>query len=244
MLNGKTVIVTGSRRGIGLSIAHAFAKQGANVVLNGVHSIPEETLKEFEQYEGSIHSVAADVSQYEEAKKLVDETIQQFGTVDILVNNAGITRDGLFIRMEEEDFNRVLSVNLTSCFNMMRLVSPILIKKRSGSIINLSSVVGATGNAGQANYAASKAGIVGLTKSVARELGSRGICVNAIAPGFIDTDMTQELSERVREDIIKSIPLKRLGSVEDIARASIFLATNPYITGQVLHVNGGMHMAD
>jgi 3-oxoacyl-[acyl-carrier protein] reductase len=178
----------------------------------------------------------------DDAKKLITEAKETFGSVDVLINNAGITRDMLLMRMKEEEFDSVINVNLKGTFNTTQQVSSIMLKQKSGTIINMSSVVGLTGNAGQANYAASKAGVIGLTKSVARELASRGITCNAIAPGFIETDMTDVLSDKVKEATVAQIPLKKLGQVEDIARAAVFLATNKYITGQVINVDGGMVM--
>lgn len=242
MLNGQTVIVTGSSRGIGRGIALRFAEAGANIVLNGRKEADPLLVAEIEKFGVETLFVAADVQHEEEAKKLIQEAHARFGRIDVLVNNAGITNDKLLMRMSQADFNEVLAVNLTGTFNTIQQVSSILLKQKSGTIINLSSVVGLTGNAGQANYAASKAGVLGLTKSVARELSSRGITCNAIAPGYIDTEMTDVLSERVKEAAKTQIPLKRFGSVEDVAEAALFLATNRYITGQVLNVDGGMVM--
>ena len=242
MLKEKTVVITGSSRGIGRGIALQFAKEGANIVLNARKEIPQELIDEIEAFGVKTHVVLGDVQHMDDAKRLVTEAKEVFGSVDVLINNAGITRDMLLMRMKEEEFDSVINVNLKGTFNTTQQVSSIMLKQRSGAIINLSSVVGLTGNAGQANYAASKAGVIGLTKSVARELASRGITCNAIAPGFIETDMTEVLSDKVKEATIGQIPLKKLGQVEDVARAAVFLATNKYITGQVINVDGGMVM--
>lgn len=188
------------------------------------------------------HCFIGDVSDFDSAKQLIDETKEVFGSVDILVNNAGITNDKLLMRMSEDDFDSILNVNLNGTFNTIRHASSVMLKQRSGTIINLSSVIGQIGNAGQANYAASKAGVIGLTKSAARELAARGITVNAIAPGFIETDMTDELSDKVKELSKQQIPLNRFGTVEDVAKAAVFLSENKYITGQVINIDGGMVM--
>ncbi len=242
MLKNQTVVITGSSRGIGRGLAIEFAKNGANIVLNARKEIDQELIDELNSYGVKTHVVLGDIQYFEEAKKLITEAKEVFGSVDVLINNAGITRDMLLMRMKEEEFDSVINVNLKGTFNTIQHVSSIMLKQKSGTIINLSSVVGLTGNAGQANYAASKAGVIGLTKSVARELSSRGITCNAIAPGFIETDMTDVLSDKVKEATIAQIPLKKLGQVEDIARAAVFLATNKYITGQVINVDGGMVM--
>lgn len=238
----KTVVVTGSRRGIGLGIALEFAKLGANVVLNGTREIDAETLAQFDAYPGEVMTFVGDVSKFDVAESFINEVKECFGRIDVLVNNAGITRDGLLMRMSESDFDDVMNINLKGYFNMIRFATPVFVKQKSGSIINITSIVGVTGNAGQANYAASKAGIIGLTKSVAKEIGSRGITVNAIAPGYIDTDMTQALPEKIRNEWEKQIPVRRFGTVEDIAKACVFLAETKYVTGQVLNVNGGLYM--
>ncbi len=242
MLTEKTVVITGSSRGIGRGLAIQFAKEGANIVLNARKAIESELIKEIESYGVKTHVVLGDIQYFNEAKKLIDEAKATFGSIDVLINNAGITRDMLLMRMKEEEFDSVINVNLKGTFNTIQHVSSIMLKQKSGTIINLSSVIGLTGNAGQVNYAASKAGVIGLTKSVARELSSRGITCNAIAPGFIETDMTDVLSEKVKEATIAQIPLKKLGQVQDIASAAVFLATNKYITGQVINVDGGMVM--
>ncbi|MGF2055789.1 3-oxoacyl-[acyl-carrier-protein] reductase [Vagococcus fluvialis] len=242
MLKNKTVVITGSSRGIGRGLAIQFAKEGANIVLNARKEIALELIEEIESYGVKTHVVLGDIQYMDDAKKLITEAKETFGSVDVLINNAGITRDMLLMRMKEEEFDSVINVNLKGTFNTTQQVSSIMLKQKSGTIINMSSVVGLTGNAGQANYAASKAGVIGLTKSVARELASRGITCNAIAPGFIETDMTDVLSDKVKEATVAQIPLKKLGQVEDIARAAVFLATNKYITGQVINVDGGMVM--
>lgn len=245
-LKGKTAIVTGASRGIGRAIALRLADMGANLVLNYRSSIQgtEDIIKEIEEKGVKAIAVQADISKFEEAEKLVKAAVDTFTSIDILVNNAGITKDGLLLRMKEEDFDSVINVNLKGAFNTIKHVSGIMLKQRSGKIINISSVVGITGNVGQLNYAAAKAGILGLTKSAARELGSRGITVNAVAPGFIQTDMTEVLSDKVKENIKGTIPLKTLGTPEDVANLIGFLASDmaSYITGQVINVDGGMVM--
>ena len=246
MLQGKCAVITGASRGIGREIALQFAKEGANIVLN-YRSSEEEALelkKELDKLGSNTLTIKADVSNFDEAENLIKEAKNTFGKVDILVNNAGITKDTLLIRMKEEDFDKVIEVNLKGAFNCLRAVSPIMIRQKEGKIINMSSVVGVVGNAGQVNYSASKAGVIGMTKSLAREIGSKNINVNAIAPGFIDTDMTKVLSEDQKKNIISSVPLKRLGQVGDIANLAVFLASDKsnYITGQVIHVDGGMAM--
>lgn len=241
-LKGKTVIVTGSSRGIGEAIAEAYAKRGANIVLNARKPIAEEKIAHLESFGVIVKTILGDVSEFETAKEIVSQTKELFGSVDVLVNNAGITRDKLIMRMDEEDFDATYQVNLKGTFNMIRHALPIMLKQRSGSIINISSVVGETGNTGQANYAASKAGIIGLTKSVAREAATRGITCNAIAPGFIETEMTDVLSEKIQEQMLTQIPLKRFGKAEEVANTAVFLSENTYITGQTISVNGGMYM--
>lgn len=244
MLKGKTALVTGAGRGIGKAIALKLAAEGANMVLNCVNSKDEteQAVKEIEGLGVRALAVQADVSIFNEAKELVDKTKEEFGSIDILVNNAGITRDGLIMRMSEGDFDRVIEVNLKGIFNCSRHVVPIMVKQRSGRIINITSIVGLMGNAGQANYAASKAGVIGLTKSLAKEIGSRSITVNAVAPGFIETDMTAGLSEKLIEAAKENIALQRLGKPENVADAVYFLASpmGEYITGQVITVDGGM----
>lgn len=241
-LKGKTVIVTGSSRGIGEAIAEAYAKRGANIVLNARKPIAEEKVTNLESYGVTVKTLLGDVSDFQTAKEIVSQAKELFGSVDVLVNNAGITRDKLIMRMDEEDFDATYQVNLKGTFNMIRHALPLMLKQRAGSIINISSVVGETGNTGQANYAASKAGIIGLTKSVAREAATRGITCNAIAPGFIETEMTDVLSEKIQEQMLTQIPLKRFGKAEEVANTAVFLSENTYITGQTISVNGGMYM--
>ena len=233
MLQGKTAVVTGAAKGIGKAIALAFAKEGCNIVLNYHSSLDDET---------TCMPVQGDVSDFAFAADMMKKVKKELGSVDILVNNAGITKDMLLMRMTEEQFDSVIQTNLKGTFNMIRHASSIMLKQRSGAIINMSSVVGVMGNVGQANYAASKAGIIGLTKSTAKELAARGVTCNAIAPGFVETDMTAALSEDLQKQMLETIPLKRYGQVDDIAQAAVFLAKNTYITGQVLHVDGGMCM--
>ena len=242
MSKGKTVVVTGAAKGIGYAIALAFAKEGANIVLNYRSNVAQEAIQQIESYGVSCLPIQADVSKFDEAERLIKEAKKACGSIDVLVNNAGITRDGLLMRMSEEDFDAVINTNLKGAFNTIRHASSILLKQRSGAIINISSVVGVMGNAGQANYAASKAGIIGLTRSTARELAPRGITCNAIAPGFIESDMTAVLKDDVKAKMLEAIPLHRFGTVDDVAQAAVFLASHPYVTGQVLHVDGGMVM--
>ncbi len=242
MLKEKTVFVTGAAKGIGKAIAIAFAKEGSNIVLNYRSAVSDELIAEIESYGVKCFPIQGDVSDFEKAKEIVEKAIEIFGGIDVLVNNAGVTKDGLLMRMTEQDFDAVLNTNLKGSFNMIRHVINGMIKKRSGTIINISSIVGVIGNAGQVNYAASKAGIIGMTKSVAREVASRGITCNAIAPGFIETDMTAGLKEEIVKQMTAQIPMKKLGKAEDIAQTAVFLAKSQYITGQVIHVNGGMAM--
>ncbi len=239
-MKDKTVIVTGGAKGIGKAIALKFAGEGANIVLNYRSTSPEEVKNEIEEMGVKCLTVQADVSKADEAQKLVDAAIAEFGGVDVLVNNAGITRDTLLMRMSEEDFDTVIDTNLKGCFNMIKAVNKIMMKQRSGAIINMSSVIGLAGNVGQVNYAASKAGVLGMTYSVAKELAARNITCNAIAPGMIATDMTEILSDKVKEQILAGIPLKRFGQPEEIADTALFLAKSKYITGQVITVDGGM----
>ena len=242
MLQGKTAVVTGAAKGIGKAIALAFAKEGCNIVLNYHSSLDDETVQEIEACGVTCMPVQGDVSDFAFAADMMKKVKKELGSVDILVNNAGITKDMLLMRMTEEQFDSVIQTNLKGTFNMIRHASSIMLKQRSGAIINMSSVVGVMGNVGQANYAASKAGIIGLTKSTAKELAARGVTCNAIAPGFVETDMTAALSEDLQKQMLETIPLKRYGQVDDIAQAAVFLAKNTYITGQVLHVDGRMCM--
>ena len=244
ILKGKTAIITGATRGIGRGIAEVFAKQGANVLFT--YSSSSDLAKEIENDLSKeniiVKGYKSDASNFEDCQKLVDHITEEFDTVDILINNAGITRDNLLMRMQEEDFDKVIEVNLKSVFNMTKAIQRTMLKQRFGSIINMSSVVGVKGNAGQANYSASKAGIIGFSKSTALELGSRNIRCNVIAPGFIETEMTAKLDENIVKGWTDSIPLKRGGTPEDIANATVFLASDmsAYISGQVLNVCGGM----
>ncbi len=242
----KTAIVTGSARGIGKAIATKLAGEGFNIIIIDACPIEnsEETAAEIAKLGVKTKAYKCNVTDSEEVNKVVEEVNSEFGSVDVLVNNAGITRDGLFVRMKEEDFDLVIAVNLKGTYNFTRAVAPIMMKQRSGRIVSISSIVGIQGNAGQANYSASKAGVIGLTKSVARELASRGVTANAIAPGYVETPMTAVLSDKVKEAMLEAIPMKRYGQPEDIANAVSFLVSDQasYITGQVLSVDGGMHM--
>ena len=242
----QTAIVTGGSRGIGRAVAMRLAKDGMNLVINyrGTSAAAEETERLCRELGAEVLLVQGDVSRTEDCEKLAAQAKEAFGRVDVLVNNAGITRDGLLARMTEEDFRAVLDVNLVGPWNMMKAVNRIMMKQRYGRIVNLSSVTGLMGNMGQTNYAAAKAGIVGMTKSYAREVASRGITVNAVAPGFIDTDMTEAMPEGAKDKIITGIPMGRTGKPEDVAEAVAFLASEQagYITGEVLRVDGGMAM--
>jgi 3-oxoacyl-[acyl-carrier protein] reductase len=246
ILENKTAVVTGASRGIGRAVAVKLASLGANIVLNYRSSIKsvEEVLEEIKAMGGKAVAVQGDVSSFAEAEKVIKAAVENFGSLDILVNNAGITKDGLLARMKEDDFDSVIETNLKGTFNCIRHATPIMMKQRCGKIINMTSVVGVAGNAGQINYSASKAGVIGITKSAAKELASRGITVNAIAPGFIQTDMTDALSDKVKEELLSTIPLRRLGQAEEVADLTAFLASDSagYITGQVININGGMYM--
>lgn len=243
-LSGKTAIVTGGSRGIGAAIATQLAASGASVVVNyaGSEASANQVVSAIREAGGTAVAVQADVSDPSACEGLVESAIAEFGRLDILINNAGITRDGLVVRMSDEDWNAVIATNLTAVFSLTRAAGKVMMKQRAGSIVNVTSVVGLVGNAGQANYAAAKAGVVGLTKTVAKELAARNVRANAVAPGFIETDMTNALAEPVKEAARSEIAMKRFGSADDVARAVVFLASDEaaYITGQVLAVDGGM----
>lgn len=246
LLEGKTALVTGGARGIGKAIALKFAAEGANVAFSDLNYDDNAAAleKEIETMGVKGKGYASDASSFDGSEKLINDVVADFGRIDVLVNNAGITRDNLLMRMTEADWDLVIKVNLKSIFNMTKAVQKVMLKQRSGSIINMSSVVGLSGNAGQSNYSASKAGLIGFTKSMAQELGSRSIRCNAIAPGFIETDMTAKLPEDVRKNWIEGIPLKRGGKPDDVADVALFLGSDlsSYVTGQVISVCGGMHM--
>lgn len=246
MLKNKIALITGAGRGIGRAIAIALAKEGAEVVINynGSEERAKEVKQTIEENSGKASIYKCNVSDFVACEAMIKDIVKEYGHLDILVNNAGITKDGLIMKMKEEDFDSVLNVNLKGTFNTIRHSARQMLKQRSGKIINISSVSGILGNVGQANYAASKAGVIGLTKTMARELGSRGITVNAIAPGFVDTEMTEVLSEEIRENACKQIILGRFGKPEDIANTAVFLASDKadYITGQVISVDGGMNV--
>lgn len=245
-LKGKTAIVTGGARGIGRAIALTLAKAGANIVINYTSSskAADEVVEEAKKLGVSALAMKADVSKNDEIENLVKQVLNDFGSIDILVNNAGITRDNLLIRMSEEDFQDVIDINLKGAFICTKHVSKVMMKQRTGKIINIASVVGVMGNAGQSNYAASKAGLIGFTKSIAKELAKRNVNVNAVAPGYIETDMTASLSDKVKEEFMNVIPLPRAGQPQDVANAVLFLSSeySDYITGQVIHIDGGMVM--
>ncbi len=245
LLEGKVALITGASRGIGKAIAIAFAQQGASVAFTDMRrdEIMEATELEIQAFGVKAIGYASDASSFEDSERVVDEIAKEFGRVDVLVNNAGITRDNLLMRMTEADWDLVIKVNLKSVFNLTKAVQKYMLKQRSGSIVNMSSVVGVSGNGGQSNYSASKAGLIGFTKSIAQELGSRNIRCNAIAPGYIETEMTAKLSEEVRTQWAAQIPLRRGGKPEDVAQACVFFASDlsAYVTGQVLSVCGGMN---
>lgn len=246
LLTGKVAIVTGAARGIGKAIALRFAQEGADIAFTdlNIDENAKATEAEIAAYGVKVKGFASNAANYEDTHKVVEEIHKEFGRIDILVNNAGITRDGLMMRMDEAQWDMVINVNLKSAFNFIHAVTPIMMRQRSGSIINMSSVVGVSGNAGQANYSASKAGMIGLAKSIAKELGSRGIRANSIAPGFIVTDMTHQLSDDVRKQWESNIPMRRGGTPEDVANTCVYLASDlsSYVTGQAIHVCGGMNM--
>ncbi|GAB6077256.1 3-oxoacyl-[acyl-carrier-protein] reductase [Desulfurobacterium crinifex] len=237
-LKGKVVLVTGGTRGIGRAIAERFKDVGAVVYITGTNEEKTKAVAE----EIGVNGVKMDVTDREEVKRVVSEILEKEGQIDVLINNAGITKDTLFMRMKDEDWDSVINTNLNGVYNVTRAVVPAMVKKRSGNIINISSVVGFTGNVGQVNYSATKSALIGFTKSLAKELGGRGIRVNCIAPGYITTDMTEKIPAKIKEELLKSIPLKREGEPKEIADVCLFLASNmaSYITGTVIHVNGGL----
>ncbi len=244
-LLGKVALVTGGAQGIGRAVALMLAKNGADVAISDINlEMALATVGEIEKLGRRALAVEANVARFEDGQRMVRETVESLGTIDILINNAGIARDKLLLRMSEEDWDAVLDVNLKGAFNCTKAVVRAMSKQRGGRIVNIASVVGLMGNAGQANYAASKAGLIGFTKTVAREFGSRGINVNAVAPGYIDTPMTQALPEKTKEELKRLIPMDRLGTPEDVAKAVFYLVTSAsdYVTGQVLQVNGGLYM--
>ncbi|MDP2423043.1 MAG: 3-oxoacyl-[acyl-carrier-protein] reductase [Bacteroidales bacterium] len=245
LLKGKTALITGAARGIGRGIALKFAAEGANVAFSDLKydEISQELVQELQLFGVKTKGYSSDASSFEDSEKLVNDVLADFGAIDILVNNAGITRDTLLMRMTELDWDLVIRINLKSIFNMTKAIQKVMLKQKFGSIVNMSSVVGLSGNAGQSNYSASKAGLIGFTKSIAQELGSRSIRCNAIAPGFIETDMTAKLPQEVRDQWVKTIPLRRAGTPEDVANLALFLASDlsSYISGQVISVCGGMH---
>ena len=245
LLDGKVALVTGAARGIGKAIALKFASEGADVAFTDlvINEAAEETVKEIEAFGHKVKAYASNAADFAQTQEVVDQIMADFGHIDILVNNAGITKDGLMLRMTEAQWDAVINVNLKSAFNFIHAVTPIMARQRGGSIINMSSVVGVSGNAGQCNYSASKAGLIGLAKSIAKEMGPRGIRANCIAPGFIMSDMTAALPEEVREQWMKTIPLRRGGTPEDVANVALFLGSelSSYVSGQVIHVCGAMN---
>lgn len=245
LLDGKVALITGAAKGIGKAIALKFASEGADVAFTDlvINEAAEKTIKELEAFGHKVKGYASNAADFAQTQEVVDQIMAEFGHIDILVNNAGITKDGLMLRMSEAQWDAVINVNLKSAFNFIHALTPIMARQRGGSIINMSSVVGVSGNAGQCNYSASKAGLIGLAKSIAKEMGPRGIRANCIAPGFIISDMTSALSEEVREQWVKTIPLRRGGTPEDVAKVALFLASDlsSYVSGQVIHVCGAMN---
>ncbi len=245
LLDGKVALITGAARGIGKAIAMKFASEGADVAFTDlvINEVGEQTVKDIEAFGHKVKAYASNAASFEETHNVVNQILADFGRIDILVNNAGITKDGLMLRMSEAQWDAVLNVNLKSAFNFIHALTPIMARQRGGSIINMSSVVGVSGNAGQCNYSASKAGLIGLAKSIAKEMGPRGIRANCIAPGFIISDMTNALSEEVRDAWVKQIPLRRGGTPEDVANVAVFLASDlsSYVSGQVIHCCGAMN---
>jgi 3-oxoacyl-[acyl-carrier protein] reductase len=244
MLKGKNVLITGSSKGVGRSLALAFAKKGSNIILNARNPISSELISEIEGFGVDVISILADIQYYDQAEELAAKAKNMVGQIDILINCAGITNDELLIRMSDKQFSEVIDVNLKGTFNVTKHIIKIMMKQKKGVIINMSSVSGLVGNIGQSNYSASKAGIIGFTKSVAREFATKNITCNAIAPGLFNTDMTENLNSKIVDNLLDSIPMKRFGNLEDISNTAIFIATSPYITGQVINVDGGMVMND
>lgn len=242
MFKGMTVIVTGGSRGIGREIAINFARKSANVVINYSSTNPEELVKQLKEEGLEVSSFKCNVASFKESKELVNFAKKTYGSLDILINNAGITKDNLLVMMKEDEFDDVIDVNLKGTFNMLKHTTKIMLKQRSGTIINMASVVGILGNPGQINYAASKAGVIGMTKTLAREIASRGITVNAVCPGFIETEMTDKLNDEIKNSVAKNIPLGKFGTVSDVSNVVMFLASNKYITGQTISVDGGMNI--
>lgn len=245
LLEGKVALITGAAKGIGKAIALKFASEGADIAFTDlvINDVAEDTVKELSAFGHKVKAYASNAASFDEAHSVVEEVCKDFGRIDVLVNNAGITKDGLMLRMTEQQWDAVIGVNLKSAFNFVHAITPVMARQRSGSIISMSSVVGVSGNAGQCNYSASKAGMIGLTKSIAKEIGARGVRANCIAPGFIISDMTAALPEEVREQWIKTIPLRRGGTTEDVANVALFLASDlsSYVTGQVISCCGGMN---
>ncbi len=244
-LNGKVAVVTGAAQGIGKTITLLLAEKGASLVLCDINlEAAEETAREIEERGGKCLALKSDVSNFQDAEKIIKQAVERFGSIDILINNAGITKDNVLLRMKEEQWDQVMAVNLKGTFNFTKASIKVMLRKRSGRIVNIASITGMMGNAGQANYSASKAGVIGFTKAVAREYADRGITVNAVAPGFIATAMTDAIPEKEKEELIKQIPMKKLGTPEDVANAVYFLASDEarYITGHVIGVNGGLYM--
>ena len=245
LLEGKVALITGAARGIGKAIAMKFASEGADVAFTDlvINEVGEQTVKDIEAFGHKVKAYASNAANFEETHNVVNQILADFGRIDILVNNAGITKDGLMLRMSEAQWDAVINVNLKSAFNFIHALTPIMARQRGGSIINMSSVVGVSGNAGQCNYSASKAGLIGLAKSIAKEMGPRGVRANCIAPGFIISDMTNALSEEVRDAWVKQIPLRRGGTPEDVANVALFLASDlsGYVSGQVIHCCGAMN---
>ncbi len=245
LLDGKTALITGAARGIGKAIALKFASEGADIAFTDlvINEMAQETIREIETFGHRVKGYASNCANFEETQTVVEEIVKDFGRIDVLVNNAGITKDGLVMRMSEQQWDAVIAVNMKGAFNFLHAVVPVMARQKGGSIINMASIAGQTGNPGQVNYSASKAGLIAMAKSVAKEMGARGVRANAIAPGFIISEMTDALPQAVKDEYLKMIPLKRGGTVEDIANTALYLASDlsSYVTGQVIAVNGGMY---